>query len=306
MKLKEYFEKLESTAFGPWLAAFKKLFSKEELNGELSEVQDKKKNEEKFFDNVKQALDKIQVNMEIIRLIEPENSTISDNTETFITNFKSENFSMLSRIKHQKLLLEQKIKEEISTNYKVVILSNNVVKTNKLGLEKLEKGQKFDLQTKCEFKDNKIYKLNDQHFIKIKDELFKINELPKEFEKTTHIILEYKEQIVPGLRVITNLQLEKFAEFILNLPENRLEYYNYFLVEEEKDGYSKIDAFKNVANKNKLVEKFQNSDKYNYEEIKQNVRTLQAYLGSYEDNCGIPKSDLLGQGDYNNHGYDNA
>jgi hypothetical protein len=144
MKLKEYFEKLESTACGPWLAAFKELFSKEELNGELSEVQDKKKKEEKFFDNVKQALDKIQVNMEIIRLIEPENSTISDNTETFITDFKSVNFSMLSRIKHQKLLLEQKIKEEISTNYKVVILSNNVVKTNKLGLEKLEKGQKFD------------------------------------------------------------------------------------------------------------------------------------------------------------------
>ncbi|BBJ32179.1 hypothetical protein RAS_12880 [Rickettsia asiatica] len=95
MKLKEYFEKLESTAFSPWLAAFKKLFSKEELNGELSEVQDKKKKEEKFFDNVKQALDKIQVNMEIIRLIEPGNSTISDNTETFITDCKSENFSML-------------------------------------------------------------------------------------------------------------------------------------------------------------------------------------------------------------------
>jgi hypothetical protein len=29
------------------------------------------------------------------------------------------------------------------------------------------------LQTKCEFKDNKIYKLNDQHFVKIKDELLK-------------------------------------------------------------------------------------------------------------------------------------
>lgn len=149
------------------------------------------------------------------------------------------------------------------------------------------------MQTKCEFKDKKIYKLNDQHFVKIKDELFKINELPKEFEKATHVILEYKEQIVPSLRVITNLQLEKFAEFILNLPENRLEYYNYFLVEEEKDGYSKIDAYKKVVNKSKLVEKFQNSDKYNYEKIEKNVYELQAYLGSYEDNCEILKSDLL-------------
>ncbi|HJD54089.1 MAG TPA: hypothetical protein LFW11_01690 [Rickettsia endosymbiont of Proechinophthirus fluctus] len=31
MKLKEYFKKLESMTFGPWLAAFKKLFSKEAL-----------------------------------------------------------------------------------------------------------------------------------------------------------------------------------------------------------------------------------------------------------------------------------
>ena len=143
----------------------------------------------------------------------------------------------------------------------------------------------------CKRKDNKIYKLNDQHFIKIKDELFKINELPKEFEKAIHIILEYKEQIVPSLRVITNLQLEKFAEFILNLPENRLEYYNYFLVEEEKDGYSKIDVFKNVANKNKLVEKFRNLEKYDYQQINTNVQELEEYCNIFKPEF----SHLIGQ-----------
>ncbi|MFV9930318.1 MAG: hypothetical protein AB8U82_05685 [Rickettsia endosymbiont of Haemaphysalis japonica] len=38
MKLKEYFKKLGSTAFGLWLAAFKKLFSKEALEEEILNI----------------------------------------------------------------------------------------------------------------------------------------------------------------------------------------------------------------------------------------------------------------------------
>ncbi|WP_245969137.1 hypothetical protein [Candidatus Rickettsia colombianensi] len=38
MKLKEYFKKLESKAFGPWLAAFKKLFTEKELEEEILNI----------------------------------------------------------------------------------------------------------------------------------------------------------------------------------------------------------------------------------------------------------------------------
>lgn len=68
--------------------------------------------------------------------------------------------------------------------------------------------------------------------------------------------------------------------------------------EEQKDGFFKEDAYKKVVNKGKLVEKCQNS--YNYKKIEQNVHELQAYLGSYEYKCDIPKSDLLGHGYYYN------
>lgn len=39
MKLRAKFEVLEKTAFGRWLAAFKKLFSVEELEQEIDKIQ---------------------------------------------------------------------------------------------------------------------------------------------------------------------------------------------------------------------------------------------------------------------------
>ncbi|HJD60498.1 MAG TPA: hypothetical protein LFW20_07740 [Rickettsia endosymbiont of Omalisus fontisbellaquei] len=186
MKLKEYFEKLESTAFGPWLAAFKELFSKEELEEET-------------------------------------------------------------------LNIKQKESEKLEVNKKdLVVLSNNVI----------------------EIEGKEI----------IEQEISRVN--------------QYKENIGLVFTLITNIQLEKFAEFISNLPKKHSEFKDYFCSEEQKDGFFKEDAYKKVVNKGKLVEKFQNSDKYNYEKIEQNVYELQAYLGSYEYNCGIPKSDLLGQAYY--------
>lgn len=58
-------------------------------------------------------------------------------------------------------------------------------------------------------------------------------------------------------------------------------------------GFLKKMLIKKLLIKVNLVEKFQNSYKYNYEKIEQNVHELQAYLDSYEYNCGILKSDLL-------------
>ncbi len=73
-----------------------------------------------------------------------------------------------------------------------------------------------------------------------------------------------------------------------------------FVVKNKKMVFLKEDAYKKVVNKGKLVEKFQNSYKYNYEKIEQNVHELQAYLDSYEYNCGILKSDLLRHDYYHN------
>ncbi|WP_238375443.1 hypothetical protein [Rickettsia massiliae] len=36
--------------------------------------------------------------------------------------------------------------------------------------------------------------------------------------------------------LITNIQLEKFAEFISNLPKKHSEFKDYFCSEEQKDG----------------------------------------------------------------------
>jgi len=193
MKLKEYFEKLENTAFGPWFPAFKKLFTEKELEEEILDIK-----------------------------------------------------------------LKESEKQEVNKK-NLVILSNNVIE-----IEEKET---------------------------IEQEISRVN--------------QYKENIGLVFTVITNIQLEKFAEFISNLPKKHSEFKSYFCSEEQKDGFFKENAYEKVINKGKLVEKFQNSYKYNYAKIEQNVHELQAYLGSYEDNRGIPKSDLLGQGDYNNHGYDN-
>lgn len=84
---------------------------------------------------------------------------------------------------------------------------------------------------------------------------------------------QYSENIGLVFTLITNIQLEKFAEFISNLPKKHSEFKDYFRSEEQKDGFFKIE---------------------------QNVHELQAYLDSYEYNCGILKSDLLGHDYYHN------
>lgn len=85
---------------------------------------------------------------------------------------------------------------------------------------------------------------------------------------------------------------EKLREFILNLPRDHREFKDYFVAQAEN-----IKNFKNIVDKNQLVEEFRDSEHYN--KIKKNTQELDTYLNSpYEYNCGIPKADLLGLHNY--------
>ncbi len=83
---------------------------------------------------------------------------------------------------------------------------------------------------------------------------------------------------------ITNIQLQQFSDFILHLPQDSCRYKKYFEQEQSKDSYSKIAAFTEVLNVDKLVGKFSKSSntihKDNYEPIKQGVQHLQAFISS--------------------------
>ncbi|WP_375331030.1 hypothetical protein [Candidatus Tisiphia endosymbiont of Oplodontha viridula] len=84
---------------------------------------------------------------------------------------------------------------------------------------------------------------------------------------------------------ITNLQLQKFSDFILRLPEKVEEYINYFCNEKKNNGFSLIKSFKEVVEIDKLVEKFHNSPnqehKDNYEKIKKGIESLNNFIATH-------------------------
>ncbi|MDR0774634.1 MAG: hypothetical protein LBE72_04975 [Rickettsia sp.] len=84
---------------------------------------------------------------------------------------------------------------------------------------------------------------------------------------------------------ITNLQLQKFSDFILRLPEKVEEYINYFCNERKNNGFSLIKSFKEVVEIDKLVEKFHNSPnqehKDNYEKIKKGIESLNNFIATH-------------------------
>ena len=114
------------------------------------------------------------------------------------------------------------------------------------------------------------------------------------------VISDYKKNISDTMLKIEKFALEKFSEFISKLPKNRNEYSDYFLTEEKKDGYSKINAFKIIPDKKRLLQKCQKFD--NYEIIEQNAQELETYLNPNYDNL---KTKLLGH-ELHHYGCDNV
>jgi len=153
MKLIEYFKKLESIAFGPWLNKYKQLFTVEELETEM-------------FDIIIQA---------------------------------------------------KKNKEH--SNEELVILSNDVIER-------------------------------------------KIEEDTKQSKIAIIFSLDHRENLYSIFTWLTNFQLEQYSRFILNLPKNYNDYKDYFLQEEQHDGYSKIKAFNDVQDKEFLTKKYFNLSKH--------------------------------------------
>ncbi|MFP3018018.1 MAG: hypothetical protein ACEY3E_03805 [Candidatus Tisiphia sp.] len=172
MTLKDYFDQLMETAFGPWLARYKEFFKDEDLNNNKLDVQ-----------------------------------------------------SQL---------------DETDKDYKIVITSNDVIKVLKTSQSEL-------------------------------------------FGKP---IEEIKSHVIGRVvTAITNLQLQKFSDFILRLPEKVEEYINYFCNEKKNNGFSLIKSFKEVVEIDKLVEKFHNSQnqehKDNYEKIKKGIESLNNFIATH-------------------------
>ncbi|MFV9929951.1 MAG: hypothetical protein AB8U82_03465 [Rickettsia endosymbiont of Haemaphysalis japonica] len=122
---------------------------------------------------------------------------------------------------------------------------------------------------------------------------------------------DYRANLYSIFTWLTNLQLEQYARFILNLPKHYKGYRDYFLQEKQQDGYSKIKAFNNVQDKKFLARKYFNLSKHepsnNYPLFQENTLKLQKYLEyPYEYNTAIDKSEFLGSVDsYYHYSCDN-
>ncbi|AXU06898.1 hypothetical protein [Rickettsia japonica] len=99
MKLKEYFKKLESTAFGPWLAALKKLLSKEALEEERLNIKLKESEKQEVNKKDLVILSNNVIEIEQKDTIEHEISRVNQYKEniglvlTLITNIQLEKFA---------------------------------------------------------------------------------------------------------------------------------------------------------------------------------------------------------------------
>ncbi|WP_041405452.1 hypothetical protein [Rickettsia rhipicephali] len=99
MKLKEYFKKLESTAVGLWLAAFKKLFSKEALEEEILNIKLKESEKQEVNKKDLVILSNNVIEIEQKDTIEHEISRVNQYNEniglvfTLITNIQLEKFA---------------------------------------------------------------------------------------------------------------------------------------------------------------------------------------------------------------------
>jgi len=67
-----------------------------------------------------------------------------------------------------------------------------------------------------------------------------IGEDIKQSEVAVIFSSNHRENLYSIFTWLTNFQLEQYSGFILNLPKNYKDYKDYFLQEEQQDGYSKI------------------------------------------------------------------
>ncbi|MGX6960965.1 MAG: hypothetical protein ACIPMY_07235 [Rickettsia endosymbiont of Pentastiridius leporinus] len=259
MKLKEIFSELEKFAFGPWAVAFKKFFSEEELNMEIEEIENKAKTQYQALRNHKNVFQNLESSTDKYKL------DISEINKGL--NLYPETLNKLGLL------------NEIQNTLQNAIQSLDVLyKQSKEIIEKVEE-------------------LRDKTLIILSNDIIETT-TPDDVDKTLYITKKYKTELYKIFQRINQICLDEFSNFILNLPKNHLEYSDYFLTEEKKDGYSKIKAFKNVVDKNLLIDKF--TELKAYEKIKENTRALETYLESFHEyNCGI-QSDLLGVR-YNNY-----
>lgn len=99
MKLKEYFKKLESTAFGPWLAAFKRFFTEKELEEEIANIKLKESEKQEVNKKDLVILSNNVIEIEQKDTIEHEVSRVNQYKEnirlvfTLITNIQLEKFA---------------------------------------------------------------------------------------------------------------------------------------------------------------------------------------------------------------------
>lgn len=111
------------------------------------------------------------------------------------------------------------------------------------------------------------------------------------------IILDYKNNISDTMLKIEHFSLEEFRKFITNLPKDFRNFNDYFSAEEKKDGYSKIESYVNIPNKNLLIEKCDQFD--DYKEIQVNVLALKEFLDSEDPDYSMLQTELLANYDYN-------
>lgn len=115
------------------------------------------------------------------------------------------------------------------------------------------------------------------------------------------IISDYMGNIPNTMLEVQKFSLAEFEKFIINLPADYKEFENYFVDEEKKDGYSKIDSFKNVPSKDHLVKKCTGFENYN--KISENTCILDDYLKLHDEYKDVIPHELLGLHSNFDYGY---
>lgn len=169
MKLKEKFKLLKSTAFGPWLAAFKELFLPEELEQEIEKIQpDELKEYDKKINKLKN--ERINLSYELI----PTNEISKE-----IARLEKES----KNIPCKALLILSKNVKEVNDN--VVAIGGDVRRV-----------EKYKVNINLSF--NEICNKQMEDFYEL------VTKLPEDYKEWNNYLLKLEK-----IKVITQLKLLK-------------------------------------------------------------------------------------------------